>query len=112
MNIAAGLVNQGLWRFFGSHNDLGIKMKKVNRFTSRVTDERQLRAELGFFWKALMMAMGAVAKRSAGRTTTAFESKNECYCQVRVTQGLASRYNAAIELAGFACWVEARQRAR
>ncbi len=87
-------------------------MKKVNRFTSRVTDERQLRAELGFFWKALMMAMGAVAKRSAGRTTTAFESKNECYCQVRVTQGLASRYNAAIELAGFACWVEARQRAR
>ncbi|WP_342655407.1 hypothetical protein [Pseudomonas sp. F3-2] len=23
-------------------------MKKVNRFTSRVTDERQLRAELGF----------------------------------------------------------------
>lgn len=50
-------------------------MKKVNRFTSRVTDERQLRAELGFFWEAVMMAMRAVARRSAGRTTTAFESK-------------------------------------
>lgn len=87
-------------------------MKKVNRFTSRVTDERQLRVELGFFGEAVMMATGAVARRSAGRTTAAFESKNECCCEVRVTQGLASRYNAAIELTGFACWVEARQRAR
>lgn len=38
--------------------------------------------------------------------------KNECCCEGRVTQGLASRYNAAIKLAGFACWVETRQRAR